>query len=46
MWENVGAFIAGIDTKKNKIFVRMPAGEIVAVDASDVRVFEPRPVSR
>lgn len=42
-WENVGALIVGIEPKKRKIIVKMPDGEVVAVDVEDVRVFEPRP---
>jgi hypothetical protein len=43
-WENVGALIAGITP--NKVMVKMPDGEIVAVEHPDVRVIEPRPQSK
>lgn len=44
-WENVGAIIVGVDSR-GKVTIKMPAGEMVAVDDINVRVFEPRPVSR
>lgn len=40
-WENVGALIAAIH--KDRILIKMPDGEVVAVASEDVRVFEPRP---
>lgn len=44
-WENMGARIAGVARQHgaDKIIIKMPAGERVAVESEDVRVLEPRP---